>query len=134
MTASELVWREQIQLLGYELQETAVSLRLTSFWQTTQPLSTSLKLFVHLLDPTTGELIAQSDGIPRQWTYPTNVWEPGEVVRDEVELSVADVATGTFELWIGWYDPETGARLPVTDGGEVIATDAARLAIVTHNR
>ena len=62
---------------------------------------------------TSGEIVAQADVIPRGWTYPTNWWERGEVVEDKVVLSLKEVPSGEYELYVGWYDMDTGQRLPV---------------------
>ena len=44
------------------------------------------------------------------------MWAAGEVVSDEVELSLADVPSGQYDLAIGWYDPDDPSqRLPATD-------------------
>jgi hypothetical protein len=40
------------------------------------------------------------------------MWAPGEVISDVVRLSLKGVPAGQYELAIGWYDPETGVRLP----------------------
>jgi hypothetical protein len=35
----------------------------------------------------------------------------GEVVEDTVKISIENVLPGLYELRIGWFDEETGARL-----------------------
>ena len=40
----------------------------------------------------------------------------GEIVSDEVSLSVQDAPRGRYELAVGWYDPDTRQRLPAVDG------------------
>lgn len=71
--------------------------------------------FLHLADPDTGRPLAQADGMPRGFTYPTGMWAPGEVISDEVYLSTEDVPAGRYDLVIGWYDPETRLRLQAVD-------------------
>jgi hypothetical protein len=104
-----------IELAGYDLKQEEDTLRLTLHWQALGVPDQHYMLFVHLADPTTGWPVAQVDTMPRQFTYPTGVWAPGEVVSDEVALSLEGAPTGRYELAIGWYDPETSTRLPATD-------------------
>ena len=42
-------------------------------------------LYVHLVNAS-GEIVAQSDMMPRKGTYPTSVWDAGESVSDQIEL------------------------------------------------
>jgi hypothetical protein len=58
--------------------------------------------------------MTQADVMPRDWGYPTTWWEKDEVVSDEIALALSDVQPGAYQVTIGVYDPETGARLPVT--------------------
>jgi hypothetical protein len=113
---STLQWQNGLQLLSYDSQPHDDSLDLNLVWQTDQRVDESYKLFVHLIDPATHDLIAQTDLVPRNWTYPTDWWEAGEVVTDTVTLT--NVPAGEYELWLGWYEPESGSRLLLTDGQE----------------
>ena len=125
---TEACWLNLIQLLGYDLDQSAGALNLTLYWQAQQPTDTSYKVFVHLVDTVTGELVAQSDAVPRNWQYPTSAWEAGEVVHDLVSLPLQDVAPGRYHLWIGLYDLNTGIRLPLTAGNSLqVAQDTLLL-------
>ena len=106
---------DALRLLGYDLQQDARALRVTLHWQAVRRMDTPYKFFVHLSDLETGQLVAQVDAMPRDWTYPTHWWERGEIVSDDVTLSLSDVPPGAYRVTIGVYNPETGARLPVTD-------------------
>jgi hypothetical protein len=130
---SHITWNNQISLTGFDLSQTADSLTVTFFWQARQAMDSSYKLFVHLIDPATGQPLVQSDVIPRGWTYPTNIWEPGELVRDELTLSLSGVPTGEYELWLGFYDEATGQRLPVSTPDSLpIQNEAVRLTTVNR--
>jgi hypothetical protein len=61
--------------------------------------------------------------MPYHWTYPTFWWETGEVVSDEITLPLAGVPRGTYRLEIGVYDPNSGERLMLSDGGGQQPTD-----------
>lgn len=84
-------------------------------WRPQQPLRSSYKVFVHLLDEK-GQLIAQDDGVPVLWTYPTSRWKPGETVVDfhRVQLNGAD-PNKPYTLAVGMYDETTGNRLGRVD-------------------
>jgi hypothetical protein len=71
----------------------------------------SYKVFVHLVDPSTGDLVVQDDSVPLQWMYPTDWWEAGEVVEDLIELPMVSVPSGDYLLKVGVYDQDTGMRL-----------------------
>jgi hypothetical protein len=84
-------------------------------WQAQSSASSSLKVFVHLLDAE-GRLVAQSDSVPVLWTYPTDAWKPGEVVVDFHQFPIdASVPPGRYTLQTGLYDEETGARVSRLD-------------------
>jgi hypothetical protein len=106
---------DEFRLLGYDLRRESDTLRLTLHWQATDQPEVSYKVFVHLSDPVTGTVVAQNDAVPRDWTYPTTWWEEGEVVSDEIRLSIGDVPSGMYHLAVGMYDPDSGERLAVVD-------------------
>lgn len=58
-------------------------------------------------------MVTQQDAVPRQWAYPTNWWEAGEVMSDEIALSLADAPAGRYRIALGVCDPDTLERLPV---------------------
>jgi len=108
----------QVQLIGYEFSSPAIRagepLTVTLYWQTKGLLLTSYKSFVHVTDAS-GQLVAQSDAVPRDWTYPTSAWFPNERVVDPHRLDIARNVTGPLEVWIGMYDPDTLQRLAYTN-------------------
>jgi hypothetical protein len=101
-----------IELAGYDLEQEGDTLQLTLHWRALAVPDRHYVFFVHLADPATGSPVAQVDAMPREFTYPTGMWAPGEVISDVVRLSLKGVPAGQYELAIGWYDPETGVRLP----------------------
>lgn len=76
-------------------------------------------VFVHLLDAT-GNRVTQGDGVPGYLgVLPTTLWQPGEPVLDEHAVTLpGDLPAGRYSLLIGWYDPQTGLRLPSSRGGD----------------
>jgi hypothetical protein len=124
-------WGDAILLRGYELQGSAESLELTLYWQAKQRMDVSYKVFVHLIEATTGTIVTQDDAVPRRWTYPTSWWERDEMVEDTISLSLDGVSSGWYRLVVGLYNPETGERLPAYSAdGERYPDDAAPLTTV----
>jgi hypothetical protein len=115
---SEAVFGDVLRLLGYDLHTTTNQLTLTLHWQTLRQMDTSYKFFVHLVDVESGELAAQADVIPHNWTYPTLWWEAGEVVSDEIVLPLTDAPPGDYQLRVGIYHPDSGTRVSLTNGRE----------------
>jgi hypothetical protein len=113
----EAVFGDSLELLGYDWQQDSQAIRLVLHWQARRRIPISYKFFAHILDHETGELVAQADVMPRNWTYPTTWWEEGEVVSDEIALAVSNVPPGQYRLIVGAYDPETGTRLTITNTG-----------------
>jgi hypothetical protein len=125
---------EQIALLGHDLAATPrrakTPLTVTLYWQARARPTRSYKVFAHLLD-SAGRLVAQYDGVPVLWGYPTTAWEPDEVVEDRLKLPLAGVARGEYSLVVGMYDKASGERLPLRVDGERLPSDALRLGPVT---
>ncbi len=111
----------QVRLAGYDLEQDD-SLRLTLWWQALQSPAGDYTVFVHLFDPETEEILAQSDAMPRGGAYPTSWWQAGEVVSETVTLSLAGVPSGRYRLAVGLYDP-TGRLLAIGADGRRLADD-----------
>ena len=112
---AEAFFGDRLRLLGYDMKQSTRELDITLHWQALRRMEVPYKFFVHLLNVETGDPVAQVDVMPRDWTYPTHWWEKDEVVSDEITLAVPGVPPGKYQVVIGVYDPDTGARLPVTD-------------------
>lgn len=74
-------------------------------------LDRSATVFVHALDAA-GALVAQDDHAPFGGAYPSNLWDPGECVRERFSLNMPATFSGTVTLYTGWYD--AGGRLRAT--------------------
>ena len=106
-------WNDEIALVSYNLLKTPSVLRLALYWQTDERIDNSYKLFVHVTDRATGALIAQEDRVPGNWMRPTYWWEAGEYVAEVVRLPSQAAADG-YDIWVGWYNPDSGERLPIS--------------------
>lgn len=100
---------EVIRLRGFDWAEQAGMLALTLYWESLTAVPHSYKVFVHILDGE-GNLIAQADRWPVNGLAPTHRWQPGDLVRDPLQLSFPAEAA---EVRVGLYTEENG-RLPVT--------------------
>lgn len=109
----------QIRLWGYDLRRADQNLHLRLYWGALTAISGDYTVFVHLFDPASEHIVAQSDIGPRAGTYPTWQWAPGEVVSDDITLPLAGVPPGRYRLALGLYDAATGQRLPALDANGV---------------
>lgn len=113
-------------LLGYDISPAPLILRssttldLTLVWRAEKETAVSYHVFVHLIDAA-GHILSQSDGAPGEWARPTTGWLPGEIILDRHRLALPEsAADGPLWLRIGLYDPESGQRLPTTEGEFVL--------------
>jgi hypothetical protein len=106
---------DMIELAGYDLTQGDEQLQLTLHWQALSVPDRHYMLFVHIADPATAQPVVQTDTMPRGFTYPTGMWAPEEVISDQVSVSLVGVLPGTYDLVVGWYDPETWVRLEARD-------------------
>jgi hypothetical protein len=117
-TESNVAFGTALKLLGYDLQKADDRLTLKLHWQALRRMEESYTVFVHLVDVETGDLVAQADVIPHDWTYPTTWWEAEEVVSDQVVLPLIDAPPASYRLEVGVYDGDSGERLRISDGGK----------------
>ncbi|MCL4394237.1 MAG: glycosyltransferase family 39 protein [Chloroflexi bacterium] len=109
------------------------TLHLTLYWQAQGKPAADYTVFVHLVDAQ-GRLRAQVDSQPRASTYPTSLWDDGEIVRDDYALELpSDLAPGTYRIEIGMYELASLNRLTISDasgkplGNSWIMTDAVQV-------
>lgn len=89
---------------------------MTLYWRTQPPLDRSYKVTVQSYYGN-GVKVAQHDAVPVCDCDPRTGWSPGKMIEDKHKLSVAvDAPPGAYPLYVGLYDAETGAPLPVLDG------------------
>ncbi len=118
---------DAIQLRGFDAQVAGDQLDLTIYWESVTAVAHSYKVFIHLLD-SAGNIVAQVDRPPVNGLAPTDLWQPGDLVRDPYQIPLPPgLPTGAYELRAGLYTDENG-RLPVSGGSAV--ENAAVLASV----
>ncbi|GAB4422578.1 MAG: hypothetical protein Fur0044_20540 [Anaerolineae bacterium] len=107
---------QQITLLGYDQEDNCqesimncqLSIRL--YWQADTPPLADYTTFLHLRNAA-NETVAQKDSPPAAGRYPTSLWDPGEIIIDEITLPLEDMPTGQYTPVIGLYELATGQRL-----------------------
>ena len=130
----DVVLGSAARLVGYDLgatnARTGDAVPLTLYWRADGALPGDYTVFVHLGDAE--PLAGQADAPPLDGRAPTSGWRPGQTIADPHTLRIRpDAAPGVYPLRVGLYDPATGARLPITDGG---AGDAIELNTLTVER
>jgi hypothetical protein len=89
-------------------------------WSVLSKPASNYKVFVHLLD-SAGQIASQRDAEPAAGFRPTSTWLTGETITDRLGLVIRPgVAAGEYTLVMGLYRPESGERLPVSTGGDVV--------------
>ncbi|MEM7116082.1 MAG: hypothetical protein AAF614_26815 [Chloroflexota bacterium] len=124
-------WENRIGLTDYQfIQATSQQIQLNLSWSARQRMG-SYKLFIHLVDEETDEIVAQVDTVPRNWTYPTSWWEKGEIIEETIALTLEEPLQETkqYSLWLGFYDPDTGERLTVQTDNPKLTVEMDRLKI-----
>lgn len=101
-------------------------------WAAAGPSSRDDSVFVHLRDAT-GETVASGDAGPTWFTpLPASRWPAPAALWDVHRVAVpADLPAGGYSLVVGWYDWQTGARLPLLDAAGNPAGDEYVLGTVT---
>lgn len=104
-------------------------------WQTAYEGGGDDRFFVHLYDNVDSPPIAQADNIPIGGSLPSGNWLVG-TFNDIIELSLENVPEGTYTLAIGFYLPETGARLPIFSENLSVRDNRLMLqeVVVEHGR
>lgn len=116
---------QDIHLLGYALSPSEIrpgdTTTLTLFWEAINQTNADYTTFAHLLDGE-GQLFGQKDSQPQDGMYPTYIWDPGERVIDELQLTIdPEAPPGEYTFAIGMYELQTLERVPITtDAGELL--------------
>jgi hypothetical protein len=123
-----------VRLIGYDLDlqraQAGGRIPVTLYWQALAPIPASYQVFTHL----EGEAgpVAQADGTPVCWSYPTDLWRPGQIIADQHAISLSpEVAPGDYALEVGLYLPDTFERLDILDVAGNPAGTSLKLATIT---
>jgi len=109
-----------VSLLGYDISARQAKpgdvLTLVTRWRITNPGTPQpVAIFAHLLD-NQGRLVAQDDRLG----YPHHGWQVGDLFAQVHRITVpAQAAPGAYQLNLGLYFRDTGARWPTAGGDSV---------------
>ncbi len=103
-----------ITLLGYNSTLSKGQAVIDLIWKAKGEMSQSYRVFLHLRDAD-GNVIAQSDGEPVNWTRPTTSWVKDEIVIDSRTLNAP---AGEYTLAAGMVD-ENGNRIGEVNLGAI---------------
>ncbi len=108
----------EIALSGYRLARLDESLEVMLVWEAVEPPAADYLVFIHVLDAA-GNIAAQIDSESRGGTYPTTIWDVGEVVPDTYNLDITALEPGDYQVYVGLYRQD-GERLHTPDGADSI--------------
>ncbi|MEM7532392.1 MAG: glycosyltransferase family 39 protein [Chloroflexota bacterium] len=123
-------WANRLRLVGYDplpdqiLPSDMIHLRLV--WSTDAPIDEDYTVFVHVVGQDENgnpKLLAQNDRAPEGGFYPTSGWVVGALVEDVYTLILPEEIDGDIEIMVGLYRPDTGERLQLMDGTDVITLE-----------
>lgn len=95
-------------------------------WQSAAPLTAAPTVFVHV--GRAGEpLITQRDA-PLCPAIPIHTWQADYVYRTQHALTMPETAApGAYEVYVGGYDPTSGARWPITTAAAPVLDNRVHL-------
>jgi len=107
-----------VQLIGYDLDTRRAwpggRIPVTLYWQPLAPIPLSYQIFTHL-ESGSGP-VAQADGVPVCWSYPTDLWRPGQIIADQHAILISpDTPPGRYSLEVGLYLADSFERLDLLD-------------------
>lgn len=126
----------KVRLLAFETDKVRIrpgdTLDVTLYWQALAPMEQDFSVYVQVFG--WQQELDQADSYPGGGTYPTNLWQLGEIVRDRYRLRIPEDAQGPAPAWItaGLYEFATMERPAATDsaGQPVIFPILTRLDLV----
>lgn len=122
---------DELELIGYRidaLPTDSQALQLTLWWRGVRPATEDWTAFFHITpSANNAELVGQLDHAITDHEYPPTVWADGEVVQEQVQISVAKLQPGSYAVWMGMYAPVTQMRAAVEAAGVVVDNRALLL-------
>ena len=125
----------QILLNAYEIPRLQFkpgdAINLTFFWQTVTVPGDDYNLSIQLTTPE-GGIVSEIDTQPQGGPRLTSNWQIGELIVDPYQLSIpATTPAGNYQIRVGFYNPTTNARIPITEQGRAEQDDLGGLNIRT---
>jgi mannosyltransferase len=115
---------QKIALNGFDLNTSRPKpgsiVSLTLHWADLAPVDGDYTVFVHVLN-SSEKIVTQRDQPPADGKRPTSSWFPGDTILDRYTLKLpGGLPPGSYAIEVGLYSPNTGARLPVSQGGKPV--------------
>jgi hypothetical protein len=129
-----------IAFRGYDLPRTELQpgfvLEFVLYWMSVVDTTTDYVVEARLVDPDTGDIVAQHESQPDSGHHPTSAWEGDMQFFRDKHLFVlpSDLQPGTYSLRIALADPNHGGRLPVNDVDGTPLGDSFSLGEITIAR
>jgi serine/threonine-protein kinase len=125
----------QIALNAYEVPrlryQPGETINLTFFWQAITVPASDYNLFIHLTN-LQGGIVSQIDIQPQGGPHLTTNWRVGELIVDPYQLLIPPTTvTGDYQLRIGFYDPGSNTRLPISEPGRAEQDNLGALILRT---
>jgi hypothetical protein len=116
---------EPFEMLGYSLTAGEGSIWVDLFWHSTAKHQKTHFLWVHLLDPETGQSVVSEEGLIMKYD-----WKEGDLFQERRILWLDDVAPGQYALGVALdatpiVDEQAASLLP---GGVVMLDVAVRVS------
>ncbi|MEM7028334.1 MAG: glycosyltransferase family 39 protein [Chloroflexota bacterium] len=117
MRPSDFNFNDQVDLVGLDwiegYQGESRQAHFSLYWHTHQAFHQPFKIFVQLRDQN-GQTVASADHEMFDGRVPTTNWPVDRIIKDTNILQLpADIAPGTYNLYVGFYDPATVERLTI---------------------
>ena len=120
---------DSVEFLGYSvaLQPNRDLLQATLAWQVAQPAAKDYLTQVRLLNKA-GEVVSGWIEHPANGFYPTRVWDSGEVVYNQIQLPLNNVAPGVYTLEAHLVEAYTQPLRQVSDALFAVPVTIEQLA------
>ncbi len=126
-------WKRGVELRNVEFPDeamTGATIDVVLTWHALEQMDRRWSVFIHLVDDAEN-IIAESNAQPLQGTFPTSSWVRGDWIRDSHQLDLESTPPGQYRLWIGLWDPASGARLGMYDRTNTPAGDRVEVRSIT---
>ncbi len=114
--SSPVFFDHVIRLDGLDVQTTEEAWRVSLTWTCLAPMNPDYTVFLHV-NSADGDTVANADAPPLKGGFPTSLWQPGDQIHDVYLIPRPQPRDQAYTLELGWYDPQTGARLAAVEEG-----------------
>jgi hypothetical protein len=128
-------FEDKVELVGATVQPGRIApggvARVTAYFKVLKPLDEDYMVFVHEEDAEGQMERLNADHKPAGGLYPTTQWKVGETVKDEFNIALPSGAPArALNLWVGFWQPQTDARLQLKNPDAVRNDGRNRILLV----